>query len=279
MYNTKEKLKQIENYILSKSKRDSEFPETYYLRGDESIPVLQRNLNRRLNVRKFIVELNKLFPHALYNISANTRLGYHELMRAIEDVPEEYRVPGQLITFFDKKWKIFQFQGQRKDWFKKDKWVSVVTTKEDHVDYYPDNEDIEGITTCDGISYLRFKDKEIEKYRSVGKVYLRKNLVPDEHALREDDSCECEYINLLTQEMLDKENTIYIVEYDYTLNGEVINIPVGSTLYMFGGSINDGTIVKSTNSSITTYNSCMITNNGISQLNTKNLVGKNITIR
>lgn len=50
-------------------------------------------------------------------------------------------------------------------------------------------------------------------------------------------------LNVLTQEMFDSANTIYIVQYDYTLNFSTITLPANSILLFEGGSIKDGGIV------------------------------------
>lgn len=52
----------------------------------------------------------------------------------------------------------------------------------------------------------------------------------------------CGY-NILTQCMLDEENTKYIIKYDYTLLGEKITVPENCILEFDGGSLKNGTIV------------------------------------
>lgn len=59
----------------------------------------------------------------------------------------------------------------------------------------------------------------------MGRVVLRKNIV--------------EGINTLTQDMINKSNTIYIIQYDFTL-GENITIPANCVLEFDGGSISGG---------------------------------------
>ena len=48
--------------------------------------------------------------------------------------------------------------------------------------------------------------------------------------------------NILTQEDFNQENTIYVVGYDFDLNGETIKMPAGSVLEMDGGSFSNGRI-------------------------------------
>ena len=49
--------------------------------------------------------------------------------------------------------------------------------------------------------------------------------------------------NILTQNMITKANTIYIIQYDYDLNGETITVPENCVLKFEGGSFANGTLV------------------------------------
>ena len=90
----------------------------------------------------------------------------------------------------------------------------------------PDEEDL---TKIHGVLKLANKQYNAGAYSGLGRAYLRKNLVGGQ--------------NLLVQSMMQWENTIYIVQYDYTLSGQTINIPKGCVLKFEGGSITGGTIV------------------------------------
>ncbi len=78
---------------------------------------------------------------------------------------------------------------------------------------------------------LEFANKEYnpEQFSGLGRVYLRKNIVDGK--------------NILTQEMINKPNTRYIIQYDYDLNQEEITIPENCTLDFQGGSLYNGTVV------------------------------------
>ena len=71
-------------------------------------------------------------------------------------------------------------------------------------------------------------------YNGMGRVVLKKNIV--------------EGVNTLTHEAFedsegnDKENTIYVIQYDFTL-GEDITVPANCVLEFDGGSINNGKIL------------------------------------
>lgn len=93
----------------------------------------------------------------------------------------------------------------------------------------PDDEDLTS-KNIDGAQVLKFNDKQYNKknFSGLGRKYLRKNI--------QDSN------NILTQDMLSDTNTIYIIQYDYDLNGAKVNIPSGCVLLCDGGSIKNGTI-------------------------------------
>ena len=67
------------------------------------------------------------------------------------------------------------------------------------------------------------------EFSGLGRKYLQKNIVSDK--------------NVLTQAMMQDANTIYVIQYDYDLNGGSITIPSGCVLQFDGGSLSNGTIV------------------------------------
>lgn len=83
----------------------------------------------------------------------------------------------------------------------------------------PDEEDL---TTVNDL--LKFKDKSYNPivFSGLGRKYLRKNIVDN--------------INVLTQDMISEENTVYIIQYDYEL-AEDITIPANCVLEFEGGAI------------------------------------------
>lgn len=88
--------------------------------------------------------------------------------------------------------------------------------------------DDEDLTTVDNALKLADKTYDPIAYSGMGRKYLRKNLVSGK--------------NILTQEMLPSANTIYIIQYDYDLNGATITIPENCTLDFKGGSLANGTV-------------------------------------
>lgn len=93
----------------------------------------------------------------------------------------------------------------------------------------PDDEDLTS-KNIDGAQVLKFNDKQYNKtnFSGLGRKYLRKNIQNGK--------------NIITQDMLSDPNTIYIIQYDYDLNGAEINIPNNCVLSFNGGSISNGII-------------------------------------
>lgn len=95
---------------------------------------------------------------------------------------------------------------------------------------FADEEDI----TVDENNLLKFKDKEYspKDYSGMGRKVLRKHYVNG--------------VNTLTQHMINKPNTIYVIQYDYCLADQTIEIPENCVLQFDGGSLSNGTIIGAT---------------------------------
>lgn len=89
--------------------------------------------------------------------------------------------------------------------------------------------DEEDITEQNGTLQLANKTYDKQSFSGLGRVYLRKNIVGDK--------------NVLTQAMINKANTIYVIQYDYDLKEASINIPENSVLNFIGGAIGNGAII------------------------------------
>lgn len=161
-----------------------------------------------------------------YNVSVfGLVTGVHTLATAVKNVPSEYRFGGQKITFkTDAGWVTYQNTSLTiGDYEDVDNWVlDSGTTVEGDVTI-TNNPDYEDLTQNEG-GQLKFADKEYNSasYSGLGRLYLRKNIVNG--------------VNTLTQSMINKTNTIYIIQYDYIL-GEDIAVPANCVLKFDGGSI------------------------------------------
>lgn len=87
----------------------------------------------------------------------------------------------------------------------------------------------------------KFADKAYSatNFSGKGRVYLRKNIRQVEEAIDENTTI-VRTINLLTSAMMAITNSIYIVQYDYTLRNGRITLPDGCVLQYAGGTFNDG---------------------------------------
>lgn len=95
----------------------------------------------------------------------------------------------------------------------------------------PDEEDLHSVEQSADVHVLQFADKEYNasSFSGLGRVYLRKNISSGK--------------NVLTQAMMSKANTRYVIQYDYDLDGETITLPKGCQLEFNGGKIKNGKIV------------------------------------
>ena len=159
--------------------------------------------------------------------------GSHNIETAIRDVPPEKRTLGQKVTFLTIEgfWVTYQNQSLSLNEYTNERdWVQEtgISTVEGgiNINNNPDNEDL----TATESGQLKLADKEFSKssFSGFGRVFLRKNIVDGN--------------NVLTQGMLAKENTRYIIQYDYDLQGEDIIIPKGCVLDFQGGSLDNGNL-------------------------------------
>ena len=82
------------------------------------------------------------------------------------------------------------------------------------------------------------RQDDLPEFNGQRKVILEKN-----GQLRVNHCGRPEKYNLLNQDSFLTENTIYVVQYDFDLNGEIIRIPKNCTLVFYGGSIANGTVL------------------------------------
>lgn len=96
---------------------------------------------------------------------------------------------------------------------------------------------------------LKFKNKDYdpENHSGYGRVYLRKNITSktvDGKTIT---------VNILNQAMFQDENgnlkdhTIFIIQYDYDLDGAFIQLPTNAILKFEGGSLSNGTLLLDNN--------------------------------
>ncbi len=86
--------------------------------------------------------------------------------------------------------------------------------------------DEEDLTVVDNLLKFADKDYNVNDYSGKARKYLRKNMISG--------------VNTLTQDMINEPNTIYILQYDYCLAGQTIELPDNSIILWRGGRMYDG---------------------------------------
>lgn len=95
-----------------------------------------------------------------------------------------------------------------------------------------DDEDLVSVDKGESLSVLKFADRAYNPDRFSGKGYkiLRRNIMDGK--------------NILTQDMVNQPHTIYVVQYDFDLNGAQITIPENCILKFDGGSLSNGKLTS-----------------------------------
>lgn len=242
MFFTQEDYRKIEKWLLANSVKDTEFAgASLPLKGNETVAFVQDGKNVNVLLKDLIEQIFLLGVSDFLNVTDKYGESRISLTQAIQLIPYKSRKIGQVITFLDEdgEWKLFQFQGERANqWNNATLWVDLIERIQGIS--IIDSEDI--TATVDNLNQtsLTFADKNYNTtdYSGLGRVYLRKNI----QSVVNPNTGITYSTNLLTQQMLNKENTIYVLQYDYSLNYQTISIPEGSILVFEGGDINNGTL-------------------------------------
>lgn len=231
MFFTEEDYRKIEKWLVSKGVMDTQFSPATTLDGNETIAIVQNGKNVNTTIDALVEKLFLLGVNDFLNITDKYNQPAISLIQAISLIPFRHRKIGQVITFLneDNKWVIYQFQGSSlTQWNNPTQWVNVIGSAITG-ELVPDEEDLTGIKEGDK-TVLKFKNKAYStaNFSGLGRVYLRKNIAGGK--------------NILTQQMINQENTRYILQYDYDLNGQTITIPANCVIEFEGGSISNGNI-------------------------------------
>nr|DAI59003.1 MAG TPA: tailspike protein [Crassvirales sp.] len=242
MFFTQEDYRKIEKWLLANSRKDTDFAGAATpLKGNETVVLVQNGKNVKASVKDVVEQLFLLGVSDFVNITDKYGESYISLPQAIALIPYRSRKIGQVITFLDDtgKWAMFQFQGTRKNqWGTLSLWVDLIALMSGI--NITDSEDIIAETNSANQVSLKFADKvySVTDYSGLGRVYLRKNIA----TVKDPSTGNTITTNLLQQSMVSKENTIYILQYDYSLNRQTLSVPSGSVLLFEGGSISNGTL-------------------------------------
>lgn len=243
MFFTQEDYRKIEKWLLANSVKDTEFAgASLPLKGNETVAFVQDGKNVNVLLKDLIEQIFLLGVSDFLNVTDKYGESRISLTQAIQLIPYKSRKIGQVITFLDEdgEWKLFQFQGERvNQWNNATLWVDLIERIQGIS--IIDSEDI--TATVDNLNQtsLTFADKNYNTtdYSGLGRVYLRKNI----QTVVNPNTGITYSTNLLTQQMLNKENTIYVLQYDYSLNYQTISIPEGCVLLFEGGSVSNGTLI------------------------------------
>lgn len=243
MYFTQDDYRNIEEWFNARSVKDTQLPVALLpLAGNEMIPIIQEDKNRIIRFNAFLKEfLHKNLPDFI-NVTVLSESRCMPLEEAIQLIPVEQRRLGHIITFKTDKgnWVLYQFIGTSvNQWTSLNCWNSVLDENLKELVYYPDDEDVTD-ETIDGKSVIKFKDKKCDPsvFSGLGRKILRKNLVG---GLCVEDGAFPK--NILNQDMVTEGNTIYIIQYDFDLDGQFLVMPQNCTLLFMGGSINNGQLL------------------------------------
>lgn len=243
MFFTQEDYRKIEKWLLANSVKDTEFAgASLPLKGNETVAFVQDGKNVNVLLKDLIEQIFLLGVSDFLNVTDKYGESRISLTQAIQLIPYKSRKIGQVITFLDEdgEWKLFQFQGERvNQWNNATLWADLI--KRIQGTSIIDSEDITATVGNLNQPSLTFADKNYNTtdYSGLGRVYLRKNI----QTVVNPNTGTTYSTNLLTQQMLNKENTIYVLQYDYSLNYQTISIPEGCTLDFQGGSFANGIII------------------------------------
>lgn len=232
MFFTEEDYRKIEKWLVSKGVMDTQFSPAAPLDGNETVAIVQNGKNVNATIDALVEKLFLLGVDDFLNVTDKYEQPAIPLIQAISLIPFRHRKIGQVITFLneDNKWVIYQFQGSSlTQWNNPTQWVNVIGSAITG-ELVPDEEDLTGIKEGDN-TVLKFKNKAYStaNFSGLGRVYLRKNIAGGR--------------NILTQQMINQENTRYILQYDYDLNGQTITIPNNCVIEFEGGSISNGNLI------------------------------------
>lgn len=250
MFFTREDIEKIHQCLLRLGIKDSELPETINVNSDDTLAIVQDGKNKKINIEEFFNNISLFKKEGFINITDRFNKHSISLIEAIQTVPTHQRIDGLVITFEDINgdWRIYQFRGDAVDFFDENKWTDLY----DYTNYIvksitPDEEDLT-VSKPDknGNAIVSLKDRVYDESNFSGKGYkiLRKNIQTIDGVRK----------NILTQNMINKPNTIYEIRYDFTL-GEDITVPSNCILEFDGGS------VSGSGSNIITFTNTLLSKN------------------
>lgn len=265
MFFTREDILKIQAELTRLGVKDSEFRDAHTpLDNNDTLVLSQGGRNVKIRIQDFLEQLHLLSSDDFINVTTKFDAHHLSLQEAIQVLPSKVRKIGLTITFqnIEGNWEIWQFTSNNIHQFNESSAWENCKVSVDSI-AIPDEEDLTMITQGTR-QVTKFKDKAYDpaSFSGMGRVYLRKNVTK----VQDPNTRETKTVNLLTQKMLGKENTIYVIQYDYNLNGQTINVPENCILKFEGGSLSNGTITGNNTSIVAGLTKVFSTNtilNGI----------------
>lgn len=262
MFFTQDDYKKIQQWLIKNSVKDTEFNEANIpFNGEETITIVQGNQNKKVFLKDLIAQVFNLGISDFVNITDKYDAPNISLEEAIRLIPSRARKEGQVITFLDREdhWHIYQFKGVLNQWNVLDTWEDLFDWEKLIIDsILPDEEDLtKSLPDTNGNSYLSLKDREYnpEDFSGLGRVILRKNIVEIEDPIYGKVKK-----NILTQEMINKENTIYEIRYDFEIDSN-FTMPKNSRFLLVGGKVMIGNDIVIASNEVRASEIGMVQNN------------------
>ena len=233
MFFTREDILKIQNALLQLSVKDSELPSAEPVTYDDTLSIVQDGKNKQIGIKEFFNQISLWKREDFLNITDKYDEHYISLIEAINLVPVLQRKDGLVITFQDVEgnWEIYQFRGNITEFFNIEKWFNLYDYRNNIIQsIVPDEEDLTASTPNEnGNSLVSLKDRVYDPTSFSGKGYkiLRKNIIDGK--------------NILTQEMINRDNTVYEIRYDFDLNGTLL-VDKNIEFVDNGGSLSNGKI-------------------------------------
>lgn len=207
------------------------------------ITIIQNNTNKKITIREFIQQLLEIYSESFINLTDKYGIYINSLEEAISQIPSRQRKEGLIITFLDnrKQWKLYQFQGDINQFNNPNLWIDLFNVERYTIkSFLPDEEDLtSSYPDENGNSKLSLKDKLYDPYNfsGMGTKIIKKNVI---NILQNDGTFK--RINYLSPDEFSSSNTIYIIKYDFDLNGKTIDLLDNCIIKYQGGSISNGII-------------------------------------
>lgn len=236
---TQEDFRKIEQWLKQRCVKDTQFVPASVLTGREWVPIIQDNVNKIVSLPYLQDRIKSMIIPDFYNVTDCCGHDLH-LKDAIEKVPQSRRKLGLVVTFRNLRgnWTIVQFTGDSLyQWGDLHRWEGLFDAWLINEIYRPDEEDLTGVQ--DGNQkFIKLKDRAYVPgmFTGKGRKILRMNLVPV--------TCNCiddedHYSNIINQDSFREDNTVYVIRYDFNIEGAV-SLPEGCGLHFEGGSLTGG---------------------------------------